>query len=126
MATSSWDHSRHITAAASLFTVFAVIGVVVFTLGVCMPEAWWPHTGQTFAATPTPTPTPSPAAAAERQGSCARIVGPAKKYCERGTTTSASGRQGVGGGAWGLLPAGAGVGALVVWRRSSSAGQRRR
>ncbi|MPY37186.1 hypothetical protein FNH09_40070 [Streptomyces adustus] len=119
MTTSSWDRSERIAAAVSIFTVIAVVaGAVILALGVCLPKAWWPHTGQAFAAVPAP--------ANGRQDPCARIVGPAKKYCERGATTTASDRQDVGGGAWGLLPAGAGVGALVVWRRSSSAGRRRR
>ena len=117
MTTSSWDRSRRVAAAASVLTVIAVVaGVAILALGVGLPEAWWPHTGRAFAADTRPAGgDPS-----------ALIVGPAKAYCERGTTTSAASKQNVAGAAWRLVPAGAGVAALVVWRLRSAAGQRRR
>ncbi|MGW9026890.1 hypothetical protein ACWGQ5_22450 [Streptomyces sp. NPDC055722] len=115
MTTSSWDRSRRVAAAASVLTVIAVVvAAVVLALGVGVPDAWWPHTGRAFAAD------------AAHRDPCALIVGPAKAYCERGAASSASGRHDVAGGAWRLVPAGAGVGALVVWRLCSAAGQRRR
>ena len=121
MTTSSWDRSRRITVAASVLTVIAVIaGAVILTLGASLPEAWWPRTGQAFAA----------GTRSARHDPCARIVGPAKAYCERGqqTTRSAGGgqQQDMTGAVWKLVPAGAGVAALAVWRRRSTAGQRRR
>ncbi|WP_405562780.1 hypothetical protein OG418_00485 [Streptomyces phaeochromogenes] len=119
MTSSSWDRSRRLAAAASVFTVIAVVlGVLVMTVGAGVPEAWWPHTGQAFAVDTRPAD----------QDPCALIVGPAKDYCERGTTTTASaGHPGIAGAAWRLVPAGAGVAALVVWRRrSAAAGQGRR
>ncbi|MFI7405985.1 hypothetical protein ACIBW9_36895 [Streptomyces sp. NPDC049541] len=117
MATSSWDRSRRVAAAASVLTVIAVVaGAVILALGVGVPDAWWPHTGQAFAAD-SRTAHPDP---------CAAIVGPAKEYCERGTATTASAKQqDVAGAAWRLATAGAGVAALVVWRLRSTAGQRR-
>ncbi|MCX4598256.1 hypothetical protein OG819_54940 [Streptomyces sp. NBC_01549] len=117
MTTSSWDRSRRIAAAASVLTVIAVVaGAVILALGVGLPDAWWPHTGQAFAADARPA----------HHDPCALIVGPAKAYCERGTaTTAAGGRQDEGGAVWRLVPAGAGVAALVVWRLRA-AGQRRR
>ena len=116
MTTLSWDRSRPVAAAVSVLTVIAVVvAAVVLALGVGVPEAWWPHTGQAFAAD------------AAHRDPCALIVGPAKAYCERGTATTASAKQqDVAGAAWRLATAGAGVAALVVWRLRGSAGQRRR
>ncbi|MFJ8364259.1 hypothetical protein [Streptomyces sp. NPDC093984] len=116
MTTSSWDRARRISAAASMLTVIAiVIGTVILTFGVGVPDAWWPHTGQAFAAD-TRTAHHDP---------CALIVGPAKAYCERGATTGTAERRDVAGAAWRLGTAGAGAAALVVWRLRA-AGQRRR
>ncbi|MGW5248624.1 hypothetical protein ACWEQN_33210 [Streptomyces sp. NPDC004129] len=113
MTTSSWDRSRR--AAVSVLTVIAfVAAAVVLALELGMPDAWWPHTGRAFAADGT------------HRDPCALIVGPVKAYCERGAATTASGRQDTAHAAWGLVPAGAGVGALVVWRLRSAAGRRRR
>ncbi|TVZ84770.1 hypothetical protein [Streptomyces sp. BK340] len=115
MTTSSWDRTRRVAAAASALTVIAVLAAaVVLALGVGVPQAWWPHTGRAFAAD------------AAHRDPCALIVGPAKAYCERGAATTASAsQQDVAGGAWRLVPAGAGVGALVVWRlRSTTQGRR--
>ncbi|MEV5850405.1 hypothetical protein AB0M32_51485 [Streptomyces sp. NPDC051985] len=114
MTTSSWDRSRRFAAASVLTVITVVVAAVVLALGAGVPDAWWPHTGQAFAAD------------AAHQDSCALIAGPAKTSCERGATRSATGQQDAAGGAWRLLPAGAGVGALVVWRLRSAAGQRRR
>ncbi|MBL1109408.1 hypothetical protein JK361_33330 [Streptomyces sp. 5-8] len=116
MTTSSWDRSRRVAAAVSVLTVIAIVAAaVVFTLGVTGLEAWWPHTGQAFAAD------------AAHRDSCALNVGPAKHYCERGAATTASGgHQDVAGGARRLGTASAGGGALVVWRLRSAAGLRRR
>ncbi|MEU8868699.1 hypothetical protein [Streptomyces umbrinus] len=119
MTSASWDRSRRLAAALSVFTVIAVVlGMLVLAVGAGVPEAWWPHTGQASAADTRPAD----------QDPCALIVGPAKDYCERGTTTAASAEHpGIAGAAWQLVPAGAGVGALVVWRlRSAAAGQGRR
>ncbi|WP_405933690.1 hypothetical protein [Streptomyces sp. NBC_00827] len=121
MTSSSWDRSRRLAAAPSVFTVIAVVlGVLFLTGGAGAPKGWWPHTGQAFAADPRP---------AERDP-CALIVGPAKDYCERGTTTDTSAsaeHPGLAGAVSRLAPAVAGVAALVVWRRrNAAAGQRRR
>ncbi|MEU6653366.1 hypothetical protein ABZ904_29010 [Streptomyces sp. NPDC046900] len=117
MTTSSWDRSRRVAAAASALVVIAVVAAaVVLALGVGVPEAWWPHTGRAFAADARPA----------GDDPCGLIVGPAKAYCERGAASSAStGQQDLSGAAWRLVPAGAGVGALVLWRLRPSAGQRR-
>lgn len=116
MTTASWDRSRRIVAAASVLTVIAVVvGAVILALGVGLPDAWWPHTGQAFAAD-TRTRQHDP---------CAWIVGPARVYCERGATTSA-GQQAVAGASWRLVPVGAGVAALLVWRLRPAARRRRR
>jgi hypothetical protein len=118
MTSSSWDRSRHVAAATSVLMVIAVaVGVLVLALGLSMPEAWWPHTGQAFATD----------AHSAHHDPCDLIVGPAKAYCERGTKNSASTEhRSVAGAAWRLATAGAGLAALLVWRRRSTAGQRRR
>lgn len=111
MTTLSWDRSKRVAAAVSVLTVIAA---VVLALGVSVPQGWWPHTGQAFASD------------AAHRDPCALIVGPAKAYCERGAAANTSaGHPDVAGGAWRLVPAGAGVGALVVWRLRGAAGQRR-
>ncbi|WP_030618323.1 hypothetical protein [Streptomyces fulvoviolaceus] len=118
MTSSSWDRTRRLAAAASVLTVITVvIGVLVLAVGVGVPEAWWPHTGWAFAADARPADSDA----------CGLIVGPAKDYCEHGTTTTASAEQrSVAGAAWRLVPAGAGLAALVVWRRRSAPGRGRR
>jgi hypothetical protein len=118
MTSHSWDRSRRLTAAASVLTVIAlVVGVFVLAVGVGVPEAWWPRTGRAFANDARPA----------GQDPCTLIVGPAKGYCERGTAATASAEHpDVAGAAWRLVPAGAGLAALVVWRLRSAAGQRRR
>ncbi|MEU1446937.1 hypothetical protein [Streptomyces mirabilis] len=117
MTSSSWDRSRHATAATGVLIVITVaVGVLVLALGVSTPEPWWPHTGQAFA-----TDTHS-----AHKDPCDRIVGPAKKYCARGAKNTASaGHHGAASAAWRLGTAGAGLAALVAWRRSA-ARQRRR
>ncbi|MEU6260454.1 hypothetical protein [Streptomyces sp. NPDC047043] len=114
MTTLSWDRARRVAAAVSVLTVLAVvIAAVVLVLGAGVPRAWWPHTGQAFAAD------------AARRDPCALIVDPATAYCERRPAAKTSaGHKDVGGGAWRLVPAGSGVAALVVWRLRA-AGQRR-
>ncbi|MGW7243874.1 hypothetical protein [Streptomyces sp. NPDC054804] len=117
MTTASWDRSRRIATAASIVTLITV-AVGVAALGVILPDAWWPHTGQAFAAS----------TGTAHHGPCDLIVGPAKAYCERGTTTteSAADRHTVSGAAWRLVPASAGVAALMVWRLRPAVWQRRR
>lgn len=118
MSSSSVDRPRRVAAAASLLTVIAVcVGVLVLALGVGVPEAWWPQTGQAFATDPRPA----------HEDPCALILGSAKAYCERAATTFASAEpHGVAQEAWRLVSAGAGLAALVMWRSRSTAGQRRR
>ncbi|MGV9934086.1 hypothetical protein ACWDY4_26470 [Streptomyces olivaceoviridis] len=117
MTTSCWNRSRSVAASAGVLTVIAAAaGAVILALGVGVPDTWWPHTGKAFAADTRAT----------HQDPCARIIGPAKRYCEWGATTTAATKRDVAGGVWRLGTAGAGVAALVVWRRRSAAGQRRR
>ncbi|WP_331732578.1 hypothetical protein [Streptomyces sp. NBC_00989] len=117
MISSSWDRSRRIRAAAAVLTLIAVtIGVLVLALRVDVPDAWWPHTGQAFAASSPPA----------HDDPCQLIVGEAKKYCERGTTRAATAEHHGGAeAAWRLLSVGAGLSGLVVWWHRA-AGQRRR
>jgi hypothetical protein len=119
MTTSSWDRWWRLPAA-SVLTVIAIVAaavVLALAVGVGVPQAWWPHTGRALAADARP----------KGDDPCGLIVGPGKVYCERGAAGSASaGRPDVAGGAWRLVSAGAGMGALVVWRLRGTAGQRRR
>ncbi|MEV7888315.1 hypothetical protein ACWD3I_38090 [Streptomyces sp. NPDC002817] len=112
--------SRRLAAVASALTVITVAAAVVaLVVGASLPESWWPRTGAAFTAE-----TSSP-----RQDPCEVIVGPAKKYCERGAAASvsspAAARQDLGDAAWRLVPAGAGLAALVIWRRRSTTTRRR-
>ncbi|GAA1042293.1 hypothetical protein GCM10009566_43340 [Streptomyces murinus] len=113
MISTSWDRSRRIAAASSVLAVIVLaVGVLAVALSVGVPESWWPHTGQTFAAK-----------AHGHRDRCAPIVGRAKAYCERGSAASALGHH-PSGTAWRLVPAGAGMAALVVWRGRRAAGRR--
>ncbi len=116
MTSASWDRSRRLAAAGSVLMVIAA-GALVLALGMSMPEAWWPRTGQAFAADAHST----------HKTPCDLIAGPGKAYCERGTTTAAFAEDSRGAGAaWQLVPPAAGVAALVLWRRRDAAVQRRR
>ncbi|MFJ1974107.1 hypothetical protein ACIO93_36370 [Streptomyces sp. NPDC087903] len=118
MTTSSFGRSRRVTAATSALTMIAVVtGAVILTLGAGLPETWWPHTGQAFAADTHPA----------GDDPCGLIVGPAKTYCEHGTTTTASAEHhDATGAALRLVPAGAGLAVLALWRLRYPAAQRRR
>ncbi|MEU9737213.1 hypothetical protein [Streptomyces sp. NPDC048002] len=118
MTSPTWHHFRRLAAAASLLTMIAAaVGVLILGATARVPEAWWPHTGHAFTADAHPT----------KKDPCALIGGPGKDYCERGATTTAPPRQeGMAGTVWRLVPAGAGVGAVVVWRLRDAAGQGRR
>ncbi|MFE6335252.1 hypothetical protein ACFVOK_18845 [Streptomyces sp. NPDC057798] len=118
MTSSVFNRTRRSAAAAGSLTVIAVAGgVLVLAVGVGVPQGWWPHTGQAFAADHRPAD----------PNRCALIAGPARDSCERAATTTAfAGQPGGADAAWGLVPAGAGVAALVMWRHRSAAGQRRR
>ncbi|QEU83402.1 hypothetical protein [Streptomyces viridosporus] len=120
MSSFSPSRSRRIAATASVLTVIVVaVGVLVLVLSVSLPEAWWPRTGQAFAAEDRPAP---------RQDPCEAIMGPGKAYCERGFTVSVSasaGRHDVAGAVSRLVPAGVGLASLVLWR-GRTAGRRGR
>ncbi|MFF3617263.1 hypothetical protein [Streptomyces sp. NPDC002580] len=54
-------------------------------------------------------------------------MGPATTYCERDAGNSASlAPHDAAAAAWRLVPAGAGLTVLVMWRRRSAAGRGRR
>ncbi|MDV9176528.1 hypothetical protein R6V09_41185 [Streptomyces sp. W16] len=117
MITSSWDRSRRIRAAAAVLTVITVTtGVLALVCGVSVPDAWWPHTGQAFAAS-------SPRA---HDDPCNLIAGPAKAYCEHSTTHATPAQHhSRATAAWRLLPAGAGpTGPVVSWRHTARQRQR--
>ncbi|WP_052499820.1 hypothetical protein [Streptomyces vietnamensis] len=113
--------AQRLFGALSWFTVWvAAIGTVVLAL-TGVPDAWWPETGQAFAASyPTPTqPAPSPAKESE---ACALILGPAHDYCLRGVTQTAQRGPGSSGGtperALLLVPVALGLTVVLRLRRS--------
>lgn len=118
MSSFSPSRSRRTVTTTGLLTVIvSAAGVLVLVLSVSLPQAWWPSTGQAFTADTQPAP---------RQDPCRPIVGPAKEYCKRGTMASASaGHHDASGTAWWrLVPAIAGLAALVLWRgRTAGRGQ---
>ncbi|MGW7824639.1 hypothetical protein ACWGLF_42760 [Streptomyces puniciscabiei] len=115
MTSFSLSRPRRIAAAATVLTVIAVVaGVLAGALSMGVPEAWWPHTGQAFATD----------AHTAHHDPCDLIVGPAKAYCERGTKNTAEHPR-AAAAAWRLVPAGAGLAALLIWRSRNTAGQRR-
>ncbi|MFJ9822296.1 hypothetical protein ACIRU3_45180 [Streptomyces sp. NPDC101151] len=105
---------RLATAASALTAIAASVAVLLLALGVSLPTAWWPRTGQAFAADAAKAPTDA----------CDRTAPPAKAYCERGrhATSAQSGRDAA---AWKLLPAATAVGALAIWRRRTPTRQGR-
>ncbi|MEU6375484.1 hypothetical protein [Streptomyces sp. NPDC046909] len=121
---------RRLAAVTSVLSVIAVAAAVLaLAVGASLPEAWWPRTGAAFAAEASTASPSSPSSV--RQDSCDLIAGPAKEYCERATTTSASisppvaaRGQGLADAVWPLAPVGAGLAALVIWRRSATARER--
>ncbi|MEV2234996.1 hypothetical protein AB0H69_41425 [Streptomyces phaeochromogenes] len=117
MTTSSFSSSRcrRIAAVPSALMLIAVpAALLALVVGTGVPESWWPRTGQAFAADTHSGSTP--------QDPCDLIAGPAKKYCERGAYEAH--RDGASA-AWMVIPAAAGLAAVVVWRRRGSAGHGR-
>jgi len=118
MTPFSWDRSRRLAAAAAVLTVIAsCVGLLVLLVLAAksgVPKVWWPHTGQAFA---TDT-------SAANQDPCDLIAGPGKAYCERNQHGSQpAAHPDLAGAAFRLAPAGAGVAALVVWRRRHATAQ---
>ncbi|MFE7028834.1 hypothetical protein ACFU9Y_00880 [Streptomyces sp. NPDC057621] len=108
---------RCLAAAGVLAVVAAALEVLVLTIGAGA-DAWWSHAGQTVAAAPR----------SQGQDPCDLIVGPARDYCERDASlTPPAGDLDVAGAVWRLVPAGAGLTALLVGRRrNAGAGRGRR
>ncbi|MFB7030934.1 MULTISPECIES: hypothetical protein [unclassified Streptomyces] len=71
---------RALLAATGTVALIAALIAAVILANDAGPDAWWPRTGEAFAATPAPT-TPAPAQGV--QDRCAYIVGPARDYCLR-------------------------------------------
>ncbi|MFJ9544388.1 hypothetical protein ACIRPX_45300 [Streptomyces sp. NPDC101225] len=106
MTPSSWVRAHRVIATASVLAVVA-IAIVLLVLAAKSGglKGWWPHTGRAFATDTDP---------------CDLITGPGKRYCERSTSTNAlrSDREpDTASAAFELVPAGAGVAALMVWQR---------
>ncbi|MFD9441866.1 hypothetical protein ACFWBR_27445 [Streptomyces sp. NPDC060006] len=133
MTTSSFSSSRcrRIAAVASALLVIALpAALLALVVGAGVPESWWPRTGRAFAAdSPSPSPSGSGSGSAH-QDPCDLVVGPAQKYCERGTGSPASSagesRRAGACTAWMVVAPAAGLAAVVVWRRRGAAGCGRR
>ncbi|MDQ1051868.1 hypothetical protein [Streptomyces sp. V4I2] len=114
------SRAQRLAIAASALTMIAVavaVGVLVLAIAPSLPETWWPRTGDAFAAH-SPSDSEDP---------CVLVVGPAKVYCERDHHAPAASSTPDRGNAaaWMLMPAATAVGALVIWRRRTPAGQGR-
>jgi len=123
--TFSSSRARRIASAASILIAIALPAVLLaLVVGMGVPQAWWPQTGQAFAVD-------QPHSESARKDPCDLIVGPAKEYCERGhhsIASSSSAGEGPDGGtraAWMLIPPAAGLAAFVLWRRQGAAGDGR-
>ncbi|MDH6604406.1 hypothetical protein M2164_000039 [Streptomyces sp. SAI-208] len=120
--------TRRIARAAGTLIVLALPAVLMaLVVGAGVPEAWWPHTGQAFAADDQP-----PAETA-RQAPCDLVVGPAEELCERAQHSPAPSSAYTGEAshaavraAWMVVPPVAGLAAVVVWRCRGAAGHGRR
>ncbi|MFD7444062.1 hypothetical protein [Streptomyces sp. NPDC059909] len=116
MTTSSrWDRTRRTARAAGAWLVLAVAAALLaLAVGVGVPEAWWPRTGQAFAAN-----------SQQPQGDpCDLVPGPAKEYCVRdaGDASSAARAEPHASAVWVLLPTAALVG--IALRRRGAVVQR--
>lgn len=109
------SRARRLAAAASLIAMITVLAVLLARLITAgLPEPWSPRPGPTRPAHATASPAP------HREG-CDLIAGPARTYCERSPVSPgplAPSGQDVARAVWRLVPIGAGVAALIVWRRS--------
>ncbi|MFE5753821.1 hypothetical protein ACFQ7I_08980 [Streptomyces massasporeus] len=105
---SPLTRARRLGAAAILLAVVTVaVGVLVWAVGMGVPDAWWPDTGLAFAADSPRT----------RDDACAKVSGSGQTRCKSGATTAAAAAHHRPEVAWGLATAAAGLGALMVWRR---------
>ncbi|MFD6285363.1 hypothetical protein [Streptomyces sp. NPDC060205] len=122
---SSFRTQRIARAAGTLMVIALPAVLLALVVGADAPKAWWPQTGQAFAAD-------QPHAESARRDPCDLIVGPAKEYCQRGhhsaTTSSASAGEASPEGTkvWRVLAPVAGLAAVGVWRRRGAGGPGRR
>lgn len=109
------SRARRLAAAASLIAMMAVLAVLLARLITAgLPEPWSPRPGPTSLAHATASPV------SHREG-CDLIAGPARTYCEHDRLSPgllAPRGQDVARAVWRLVPIGAGLAALIVWRRS--------
>ncbi|GGX96476.1 hypothetical protein GCM10010515_73760 [Streptomyces fructofermentans] len=110
MTPSVRDCSGRIRAAARVLAVAAVaVGVLALAAAWSTPDSWGPRARQVTGAGPA------------HGDPCDLIVGPGRAYCERSPAPLGSGGRDAAAGVLRLvLPAGAGLAGLLVWRRRSS------
>ncbi|WP_086796416.1 hypothetical protein [Streptomyces caniscabiei] len=126
MTTSPFSSSRCrcIAAVAGALIVIALSAALIsLAFGAGVPDSWWPRTGLAFAA--------DDRSGSAREDPCDLIVGPARQYCERGTSFTVSSADEAprdsdsAGVAWTVTPPAAALAAVVVWRRRGAAGHGR-
>lgn len=133
MTVRFWQRRRALAGAAlgtGLALLFAALALVVATAG--LPSAWWPQTGQAFAASPSSTVTATTARAQSKRGetvtpnvpkgdeaACDAIVGPAHSYCLGSRSADALPTQGHLSvtASWTLGALAAGLTALLIVNR---------
>ncbi|MFI8169791.1 hypothetical protein ACIGAN_26020 [Streptomyces sp. NPDC085931] len=112
MSSFSPSRSRRIAAAASILTAVSVLaGVLVLALSARPPQAWWPRTGHAFAPEDCPGPHPP-------------VPEATKERCDRGLPAYIT-RRDTAGAVLRLVPAGAGLAALLIWRQRAASGRGR-
>ncbi|MGW6144279.1 hypothetical protein [Streptomyces sp. NPDC055140] len=132
MSSRLWGRRRALAACTGTGTVIALlIAAIVFVIAAPgVPSAWWPQTGNAFAASPS---APADAVTTPVQGAahgqapaatpsnepdvCDAIVGPAHSYCLGAPAPQSSSHRITLADSWPLGVLGVGIAALYVVNR---------
>ncbi|MEW1699316.1 MULTISPECIES: hypothetical protein [unclassified Streptomyces] len=115
------SRAQRLMGGLTWFVVWAAAIGSLALVSAGVPAAWWPETGQAFAAGHPVHPQPTPAAS-EDSGACDLIVGPARRYCLMSDTGAAPSGTGdhagsTPGGVLILVPVALGIGLAARQRR---------